>query len=62
VYVVAVLGVWHFYWQVKKDVREPLIYCALLAMLLAWRLFKNRARANHARAPARRAEQPTLKF
>ena len=42
VYVVAVLGVWHFWWQVKKDVREPLIYAGGLAILLAWRLWKER--------------------
>ena len=37
IYVVAVLGVWHFYWQVKRDVREPLIYAGILALLLAYR-------------------------
>ncbi len=37
VYAVAVLGVWHFYWQVKRDVREPLIYAAVLAVLLGYR-------------------------
>jgi len=37
VYVVAILGVWHFYWQVKKDVREPLIYAGILAVLLGYR-------------------------
>jgi sulfoxide reductase heme-binding subunit YedZ len=42
VYAVAVLGVWHFWWQVKKDVREPLIYAGGLAVLLAWRLWKER--------------------
>jgi methionine sulfoxide reductase heme-binding subunit len=42
VYVVAVLGVWHFWWQVKKDVREPLIYACGLAVLLAWRVWKER--------------------
>lgn len=42
VYVVAVLGVWHFWWQVKKDVREPLIYAGGLAVLLAWRMWKER--------------------
>ncbi len=26
VYVITALGVWHFYWQVKKDIREPLLY------------------------------------
>jgi methionine sulfoxide reductase heme-binding subunit len=42
VYVVAVLGVWHFWWQVKKDVREPLIYVCGLAILLGYRLWKER--------------------
>ena len=34
IYVIAVLGVWHFYWQVKRDVRAPLIYAGILALLL----------------------------
>lgn len=38
VYVVAVLGVWHFYWQVKQDVREPLIYAGILAILFSVRI------------------------
>ncbi len=38
VYVVAVLGVVHFYWLVKADVREPLIFAGVLAILLAFRL------------------------
>jgi sulfoxide reductase heme-binding subunit YedZ len=42
VYAVAVLGVWHFWWQVKKDVREPLIYAGGLAILLAWRVWRER--------------------
>ncbi|MEY4760632.1 MAG: hypothetical protein RLZZ200_488 [Pseudomonadota bacterium] len=37
VYAIAVLGVWHFWWQVKKDYREPLAYAILLALLFAWR-------------------------
>jgi sulfoxide reductase heme-binding subunit YedZ len=40
VYVIAVLGVWHFYWQVKKDVSEPLIYAGILAVLLGYRVFE----------------------
>lgn len=39
VYPIAMLACWHFYWQVKKDLREPLIYIAILAMLLCLRLF-----------------------
>jgi sulfoxide reductase heme-binding subunit YedZ len=42
IYVVAVLGVWHFWWQVKKDIREPLVYACILAVLLGYRLFKRR--------------------
>jgi sulfoxide reductase heme-binding subunit YedZ len=38
VYVIAALGIWHFYWQVKKDIREPLIYLAIFLALMAWRI------------------------
>jgi methionine sulfoxide reductase heme-binding subunit len=38
IYVTAVLGVIHYYWLVKSDVRKPLMYGFLVAMLLAWRL------------------------
>jgi methionine sulfoxide reductase heme-binding subunit len=42
VYVIAILGVWHFWWQVKKDVREPLLYLCGLSLLLGYRLWKHR--------------------
>jgi len=38
-YAIAVLGVWHYWWQVKKDVTEPGIYAAILAVLLGLRLW-----------------------
>jgi methionine sulfoxide reductase heme-binding subunit len=40
VYVVAVLGVVHYYWQVKSDLdfAEPLLYAFLLTVLLGVRL------------------------
>jgi methionine sulfoxide reductase heme-binding subunit len=38
VYVTAVLGVIHYYWLVKSDVRKPIFYGTLVAVLLAWRL------------------------
>jgi len=38
-YLIAVLGVWHYWWQVKKDITEPLIYAAILAVLLGARLW-----------------------
>ena len=38
IYFGAVCGVIHYYWLVKSDVRKPLFYGALVAILLAWRL------------------------
>jgi len=38
VYVSAILGVVHFYWQVKLDTLEALVYAAILAVLLGYRL------------------------
>jgi sulfoxide reductase heme-binding subunit YedZ len=38
VYVVGALALWHFWWQVKADIREPLIYVTIFAALMAWRL------------------------
>ncbi len=38
IYVSAVCGVIHYYWLVKSDVRKPLFYAAMVAILLAWRL------------------------
>jgi sulfoxide reductase heme-binding subunit YedZ len=49
IYFAAVCGVIHYYWLVKSDVRKPLFYGALVAILLAWRLgdwlFKRRSQA-----------------
>src|SRR5512143_3983173 len=38
IYPVAVLGVIHYWWLVKKDLTQPLIFGAVLALLLAMRL------------------------
>lgn len=40
VYFIAIGGVVHFLWLVKADVREPLVYAAVLALLLAYRLLR----------------------
>jgi len=42
VYAVVLLGVWHFYWLVKSDVREPLLYLGIATALLGWRVWKVR--------------------
>jgi sulfoxide reductase heme-binding subunit YedZ len=38
VYLVAILGVIHYMWLVKKDLTQPLIYAAVLAVLMIMRL------------------------
>jgi sulfoxide reductase heme-binding subunit YedZ len=42
IYVIAILGVWHYWWLVKKDIRPPLLYLCGFAILLGYRLLKQR--------------------
>lgn len=42
IYPVAILAVWHYYWQVKLDTTEPLIYTGVLALLFGYRLYRYR--------------------
>jgi sulfoxide reductase heme-binding subunit YedZ len=46
VYVSALAGVVHYYWQVKSDIRGPLVYFALIAALLLWRIVPASSRAS----------------
>ena len=38
IYVISIFGVVHFIWLVKKDLTEPLIYLAIIMLLLAFRV------------------------
>ncbi len=42
VYVAAITGTVHYLWAVKKDTFFPLVYLAVFAMLLAYRVFDAR--------------------
>jgi sulfoxide reductase heme-binding subunit YedZ len=47
VYGAGVLAVWHYWWQVKQDIAEPLVYAAILGALLgarAWWTLRRRTR------------------
>jgi sulfoxide reductase heme-binding subunit YedZ len=44
VYVVAVLGLVHFWMAVKLDIREPAVYGLILVALLGWRVREARRR------------------
>jgi len=48
VYLIAVLGVLHYAWLVKADLREPLLYGGLLSVLLGYRLWWWRGRGHSA--------------
>ena len=50
-YAAGCLGVIHFIWRVKKDLREPLIFSAILALALAIRAL------DALRAPAKKPER-----
>jgi sulfoxide reductase heme-binding subunit YedZ len=39
IYFAALAGVIHYYWLVKSDVRLPLMYGAILAVLMGYRFF-----------------------
>jgi len=39
VYAVGILAVWHYWWQVKNDTRDPTIYAAILVVLLGLRIY-----------------------
>jgi len=43
VYVIATGGVLHYLWLVKADVRDPVIYGSILAVLLAYRAWYRRS-------------------
>jgi sulfoxide reductase heme-binding subunit YedZ len=61
VYVVAALGVWHYWWLVKKDIRPPLAYAAGFALLIGYRWVHRRLslrRAAHRARGAGRGSAP----
>jgi sulfoxide reductase heme-binding subunit YedZ len=57
VYASAILGVVHYWWLVKADIRHPATYGLIVALLLAFRLYWTRGRpARSIRAPMITAE------
>jgi sulfoxide reductase heme-binding subunit YedZ len=50
IYIAALLGVWHYWWQVKKDFSDPLVYAVLLALLLGYRVWRRRNRIRFRRS------------
>lgn len=55
IYATAVLGVVHYWWLVKADIRRPLAYAVVVASLLTFRAYWTRLRG---RVTSRRAASP----
>ena len=53
VYAAGIVAVLHFWWMVKRDISEPLLYAVVLALLLGWRLRERRRRLTLAAGNAR---------
>jgi methionine sulfoxide reductase heme-binding subunit len=51
IYPAAAIGVVHYIWLVKRDLRQPLIYASLLGLLLAWRVAAAARRRAHEKGP-----------
>lgn len=57
VYFAAIAGVIHYYWLVKSDIRLPVLYGLLVALVLGWRLrFRMGRRASP--PPMRKSPEP----
>ena len=52
IYVAAIAGVIHYYWLVKSDVRLPVMYGAMLAVLLLYRVVHARMNVRPTSRPA----------
>lgn len=60
VYVAAALGVLHFLWLVKADIREPVIFASILAILLGYRAGAQALRRSKIRRSKTGSPSPAL--
>ena len=51
IYPIAILAVLHYWWLVKKDITQPLIYAALLSILLGYRVWLWLRKRHNTHAP-----------
>ena len=54
-YAVGILGVWHYWWQVKTGPDDAIYYAAIFAVLMGLRLYwylQKRKKSRHKKSPA----------
>lgn len=62
VYVIAILGIVHYWWLVKKDLTEPIIYSIVLFILLSARIiYKIKAPVNSRKTHTSSLVNPRVK-
>ncbi len=47
VYIIGIVAVWHFYWQVKLDTLDASVYALVLIILLGTRVYYSRISRGH---------------
>lgn len=52
IYPIGILGVWHFWWHGKQTSNEPIVYAAILTVLLGFRLWRAWQRRQIRRSPS----------
>jgi sulfoxide reductase heme-binding subunit YedZ len=60
IYLSAAAAVVHYYWLVKSDVRRPVLYGAIFALLMLWRLLNRRPTPSRARPIAVKTASSSL--
>jgi sulfoxide reductase heme-binding subunit YedZ len=58
VYVICILGVVHYWWLVKRDLTQPIIYAVIVGVLLIARLVLRRQKPKARPRPASAARSP----
>jgi sulfoxide reductase heme-binding subunit YedZ len=61
IYVAIVAGVIHYYWSVKSDVSDPILYGFFAAVLLGYRLWVGKSKKTAAAPPLRKSPEPVAR-
>ena len=61
IYLAVVAGVIHYYWSVKSDVRDPILYGFLAAMLLGYRVWVGKFKKRASAPPLRKSPEPVAR-
>lgn len=61
IYVAVVAGVIHYYWSVKSDVRDPILYGFFAAILLGYRLWVGKLKKTASVLSLRKSPEPVAR-